>query len=300
MKKVVSPDMVAHLWANQVQDEARNAGGNFYFDGDAIYSYGRHFVIAKHVTNSNGEKAALFSTRGYSNTTSKQQSITRYASRHLNRINVPDAGASCESNFGKWYMAMREQADKLATARKPELYLHAIADLYAEVKTYTDFFGYTIPSDIQFISELNSKEQLKDLTEAERIAREQKALADEKRRKEAAKKRVKDFRDNLKKFRSFAPNIVRIYDNPSGFDYLRYNKDTQRIETSQRVEIPAETAKRFYSHVLSVIEAGGCTDCNMQFMNAYNVYEINKDFIRVGCHKIEIKEIKALTTQLGW
>jgi len=31
--------MVAHLWANQSQREARSGNGNFHFEGDAIYSY---------------------------------------------------------------------------------------------------------------------------------------------------------------------------------------------------------------------------------------------------------------------
>lgn len=45
---------VAHLWANQLQESARNSG-NYYFNGDAIYSYGSHFMIAKHHTNKQGK-----------------------------------------------------------------------------------------------------------------------------------------------------------------------------------------------------------------------------------------------------
>lgn len=300
MKKVVSADLVAHLWANQIQNEARTPTNNFYFYGDTIYSYGSHFVIAKHVTNEAGQNAALFSTRGYSNTTAKQQSITRYASRHLNTILVPDAGENREYNFSRWYMDMREQADKLKTARKPEIYLNQIRYLFEQVKKYTDFFGYTISSDIQFLSELTSKDQLAELSERERIAREQREQEAERKRKEAVKKRLADFKKALKKFRAFAPGIVRIYDNPTGFDYLRFNAETNRVETSQRIEIPAEIAKRFYNQVLATIESGGCVDCGIYLMEHYQVKEINKKYIIVGCHKIEIKEIKALTNKLGW
>ena len=31
--------MVAHLWAHQMQDHARNSGSNFYFHDEHIYSY---------------------------------------------------------------------------------------------------------------------------------------------------------------------------------------------------------------------------------------------------------------------
>ena len=49
-KIVVSPETVAHLWANQVQQEAKNSNRSFYFYGPSIYSYGSHFEIARHVT----------------------------------------------------------------------------------------------------------------------------------------------------------------------------------------------------------------------------------------------------------
>lgn len=66
-------DMVAHLWAHQAQDSARIGGrGNFYFEGDTIYSYGSHFPIARHVETKRG-RAVLFTTRDYSVTTSGHQ-----------------------------------------------------------------------------------------------------------------------------------------------------------------------------------------------------------------------------------
>jgi hypothetical protein len=44
IRHVHPTDMVAHLWAHQSQDSARN-GGNFYFEGDTLYSYGAHFPL---------------------------------------------------------------------------------------------------------------------------------------------------------------------------------------------------------------------------------------------------------------
>jgi hypothetical protein len=75
-KKIVHPtDMVAHLWAHQTQDEARNPHGNFYFEGNTIYSYGSHFPIARHM----GENTILLTTRGYSSTTAGHISDVRRA-----------------------------------------------------------------------------------------------------------------------------------------------------------------------------------------------------------------------------
>lgn len=78
MRYVVEPAMVAHLWAHQSQESARN-NGNFYFEGKDIYSYGDHFRCASIEKNQRGEKAYLVTTRTYSNTTASHMSMVRQA-----------------------------------------------------------------------------------------------------------------------------------------------------------------------------------------------------------------------------
>ena len=77
MKTVFNTDEIAHLWRHQTQDNARNSGSNFYFQGRSIYSYGSHFEIARLVTKPDGSTLVLFTPRSYSNTTSKHISIVR-------------------------------------------------------------------------------------------------------------------------------------------------------------------------------------------------------------------------------
>jgi hypothetical protein len=76
---------VAHLWANQLQDNARNTG-NFFFEGKEIYSYGRHFMIAKHIENDKWERAVLFTERTYSVSTAKHIAVVRQAASHKDII----------------------------------------------------------------------------------------------------------------------------------------------------------------------------------------------------------------------
>lgn len=78
MRYVVEPAMVAHLWAHQSQESARNSG-NFYFEGKDIYSYGSHFRCASIEMNQKGEKAYLVTTRTYSSTTAGHMSMVRNA-----------------------------------------------------------------------------------------------------------------------------------------------------------------------------------------------------------------------------
>lgn len=64
---------VAHLWAHQLQPEARYSGSNFYFVGDTIYSYGYHFPLGKVVYNRQGDRAYILNPDKYSATTAKHQ-----------------------------------------------------------------------------------------------------------------------------------------------------------------------------------------------------------------------------------
>ena len=140
MKKVFTDrSQIAHLWANQHQQEARNSNNSFYFYGNTIYSYGSHFAIAKHISNGN-ESATLFTTRSYSNTTAKHINITRQAARHKNLIFCPYPNGSHTENFTRWYNEAKQQADKLPTARKPEKYLSEIQYISHRVETYCRFF----------------------------------------------------------------------------------------------------------------------------------------------------------------
>lgn len=67
---------VAHLWAHQIQHEARYSGGNFYFHGDTIYSYGSHFPCGRIVHNKNGKQAYILNSNSYSVSTRRHQAET--------------------------------------------------------------------------------------------------------------------------------------------------------------------------------------------------------------------------------
>src|ERR1700728_4307737 len=78
-KSVYPTSEIPHLWFHGLgngQTTARNAQGNFYFEGqyeDAkIFSYGRHYEIARKVTTKRG-MAVLFNLEDSTVTTEKQK-----------------------------------------------------------------------------------------------------------------------------------------------------------------------------------------------------------------------------------
>lgn len=75
MKIVMNNEAVAHAWAHKTQQIARNSGRNFYFEGEAIYSFGRHFIIAAHMDDGR----VMWNDTTYGSRTSAQQSTVRWA-----------------------------------------------------------------------------------------------------------------------------------------------------------------------------------------------------------------------------
>lgn len=259
---------IAHMWANQTQDNARNSG-NFFYDNDTIYSYGRHFPIARHVTNEAGQKAVLFTTRSYSNTTAKHISIVRQASRHLNVLacHTPSEH-NHHTNFADWLNRIEYAASFLPRAKKPEKYLSLIDEVRREINAYIGFWGISIPEDLSTALSISNKEEYVSYqtkkSELELLAKEHAAA-------ELAKKHKKDLAEWLK------GKGTRLYVH-NGKDYLRIKED--RIETSQAVRIPIQIGESIYRKIISNQLQPGDKILD------YTVDSVG-DSIKVGCHTFE-------------
>lgn len=267
MKKVFrgDNDTVAHYWANKTQSEASN-GGNFFFEGDIIYSYGRHFQIAKHVINEERDRGVLFTQQAYSNTTAKHINITAQACNHLNVIYCKSPDASHEDNFNHWVNEAENIASKLQKATKPEKYLNELNAIKGYAEKYASFFSISIPYTLTTILDIQNKDQYKGYIENKLAFQEA-----EKKKKEAQLK--KDHAKELKKWLNGESS--RMYTRLD-IDYLRIS-DKGEVETTQGIRIPKSQAKKFWSRIkdgkLSVGEE----------ISGYTVDAIGEQ-IKIGCH----------------
>lgn len=275
MKKVHTPDNVAHLWANKVQEEARNSANNLYFYGNEIYSYGSHFCIAKHV-----EGAVLFTEREYSNTTSKHKSIVRNACSHKNIVYCHNPKGSHSENFGAWRNECEGYIEKLAKARKPEKYIQELEGVKTRAYKYANLFNIEVPEDLSLMWAITSKEDVVAYME-----KKAEAIKKEKARKlRLAKKKHKEDAQKWKNFETY-----RLYYRGE-YDLLRYNKENKRFQTSQGVEIPLEIGLGIYKRLTTRQAVEKVLD--------YEVKEITPKYIQVGCHKIEMKEIIRVVSEV--
>ena len=75
-----SNDAVARAWARRAWSAGRSGNGNLWFEGDTIYSYGRHFPIARFTEALDGSgPVVLFTTDTYSPTTAQHKGDVRAA-----------------------------------------------------------------------------------------------------------------------------------------------------------------------------------------------------------------------------
>ena len=145
--------MVAHLWAHQMQDYARNSGGNFYFHNEHIYSYGSHFRCGSVVRNQNEETAYLVTDQTYSVTTAKHMNLVRDAIPAYRTVFTTDR--LVETRNGKlteyfyrqaiYYIVDRvERIDELAYKQKRARrcdYIGDIEDELREISRWIEFWG---------------------------------------------------------------------------------------------------------------------------------------------------------------
>lgn len=280
MKKVFTDiSQVAHLWANQLQDEARNSG-NFYFNGKTIYSYGGHFPIAKHI-EVNGQKAVLFTTRGYSNTTAKHIAVVRQAASHLNVIKCYNPNTTHEENFNRWKIDAELVAAKLPKAKKPEKYLNELEYINSQANKYAHFFGLELPANLTAILSIKDKNEYNTYHEQKTAILEAERLKKEAELKKQHKKALNEWKTG---------KTNRLYIRIKT-DYLRLNKENERIETTQAVQIPLELAKRlFYSIKGNTLKVGD------KVLN-FEVNEVGAK-VKIGCHTFTKKYLLQFGSQV--
>lgn len=258
---------IAHLWANQLQDNAKNSG-NFFFREKTIYSYGYHFPIAKHVKNADCKEAVLFTERSYSVTTSKHIRVVEHAASHKDIIYCYNPDNTHADNFKAWQNTAERVAENLKKAKKPEKYLSGISSIKARVDRYCEFFSLTMPESLATLLSIGNKSEYAAYTEKKGTFEK---AEKEKEQKEVAKKH----KAALKKW--LAGEGHRLYVRDQN-DYLRVRDN--RIETTQGVQIPMELGKRLWHSIKDNSLAIGAKVLD------YTVEEVGKS-VRIGCHNFK-------------
>jgi len=309
MRHIVDSSEVAHLWMHQAQDYARSSGrGQFYFQGNTIYSYGTHFPIAKHVENKKGEKAILLTTCGYSSTTSRHICETRQAipsnvkvfrvplsvSRYSDKIPHDQA-----EQWWKSYVDRLAEKLKLASsARKRKVeYFDSAKAVVREANEFAEFYNLrqrmAIPDSLEeaiaAANELADKIKRRDAAKIRTM--EKKRLAAE----EVAKQKALV---ELQKWINNEPNEFHGYSLQNS--YFRLNDG--EVQTSRGARFPLKHGERAY-RILNKLRSHKKTfQANGKTLHVGH-YEVDSmdegGNIVAGCHMFEWSEIERFAKVVG-
>jgi len=122
MKRYNNISDVAHAWANKLSSDGKSS--NLYFEGNEIYSYGSHYLLAKFI-EVDGLECVWINDKGYSSSTSKHISLVRMASSHYRQFYWS------ESDQYAVRMTLEKLIKKIATAKSNKYtYLKNGIDLF--------------------------------------------------------------------------------------------------------------------------------------------------------------------------
>lgn len=276
---------VAHYWANNVQDHGR--AGNVFFEDGKIYSYGKHFCIARHL----GHGTVAMTKGRYSVSTAKHISLVRSASSHLHKVYCHDPDA-----FAAWNRrrALEQVESELLASHKPRI-RQATRDGHKAkaLQNALEFNAYLqalpehekegiLPIDTSGLDALHGTLALQAKEKAER---------EKKEREERAAREA----ERIAAWREYKTDGHGLWNSPPA---LRISKDSTRIETSKGAEIPVLCARRLWPVVLDTMSQGKSIFPGIK-LGVYTLNEIKANgSIKVGCHDIAFSELQGIAKQL--
>lgn len=295
-KTVFPTGEIAHLWANQLQTEARNSGGNLYFNGRTIYSYGAHFPIA---TISDTPGTVLFTTRKYSNTTAKHISYVQGACSHKDIIycyNPEQAYNGIHGENIKNFEAIaRNISNSLVSAKKPQKYIDQISRERNLFEKYCAFFKLNVK---KVIKDYQLYALFTESKEHDSFLRAKAAKDTARRNKKRQAMLQKQWETQIKEWRAHERHEVTVVNGNTAI--LRISEDETMIETSKGIRIPRAAAERFYKWTIRKALAGGCVGNCGHTILGYAVSEVTDESFTVGCHTITMAEARDIAIRMNW
>lgn len=295
MKTKFNNSELTHVWANQTQSHGK--GSNMFFEGSRIYSYGYHFILADKVEY-NGKAAFLINDASYSNTTNKHQDLV-YRAIPSNvpffRVKIFPSDLSStfqhEHNLKYFIKNATEAKDKAYKATKlKQGYINQSLNHLSIYQKYVEFFNINMSQCIDSTilpTFLSMYDELINYTKSDEFKKWLNRQEENKKKAEA--KALIDAKEKIEAFRQF--KISSIYAN-LGHYLLRYNKETDNIETSGGVKMSKDLFLSAYQRLINNELLRG------QHVDKYTFNGVDGDIVSVGCHKIPMTEIKNIVAVL--
>ena len=281
----------AHIWASQSQYEGR--AGNIFFEGDTVYSYGRHFPVARFAPEFGD--IVLFTDRGYSNSTAKHKSIIRAAIPSAYAvIYCKDPSRPASHNLDIWARRVArlrgefsEKKNKLGRAKlASEIFANSRAAI-----AYCDALKIDAPGFTCSTTDEDNSREYGAIAQRERDAKREIKQAEQNKLKalDAAERLPLWIAGDSVPLDSFhlLPTALRI--------------KGEEIQTSRGARIPTSDAVKIYPLLDRAKRSGKTLEAGLHNINlgAYRFNSFDGNTLIVGCHSIAWNEIEKMAIQLN-
>ena len=271
---------VAHYWANQVQGEGK--ASNLFFEGKSIFSYGRHFEVARFAS----PDIVFFNSESYSVSTSKHQSIVRRAiPAGVEVFEIDGFDNDHKYNIQQYIDRIKKLREKAVKARKnKEFHLEQCRFNIERMERYIEIFKCIskLPRSMRGLVEsfVTAKDDILSPETVQAIKEQQERERKEKER--TLKDKIKEWRDG---------RIHSLYGLSNAI--LRLKDDF--IQTSQGASVSLKAARVLWKRIKS-----GDSIKGIRLDDRYTVIGLDDNTLRIGCHKIKTSEVKRLARELSW
>jgi len=281
----------AHIWASQSQFMGR--AGNIQFEDGVIYSYGRHFPVARFAPEFGD--VVLFTNRGYSSSTGKHKTIIRGAiPGGFNVVYCDDPTRDASHNLDKW----RAEVNRLRRNFDAKTHKITRGNLAVEIfKTCESAILYCLALKIpapewtnESGAEMMAREYVYEMAKAREAKREAARIEREKLAAVDAGERLA---------------MWQAGQNPpqNGFIYcatlLRIKGE--QVQTSRGANIPVADALKLWPLLSRARQSGKTLEAGLRdiHLGAYRFNSFNGQTLIVGCHSIEWDQIELIAEQLN-
>lgn len=266
---------LAHVWAQGMKKSGK--GSNMFFEGDTIYSYGHHFPIATMYQFSRDYSGGtiLFNSNGYSITTAKHKSQVRNAIDRTKWevIEVPNPlpGQDHANNieFLK-NKAIETRALALKAIRYAYSYASELEGVLRSLRVYCKWANQKLPKGLP--KEFTPDECAVFLAKKESFNKKVNA-------KDEADYQAWSFDFSIKKVWHSKPVKLRLKNG--------------HVETSRGACAPLDDVMSAFTQLENgTLEAG-------TVIGNFTIDSVNESDIKIGCHSIDLTEIRAVLGKIS-
>ncbi len=327
---------MAHMWANRTLPDFWAREGNLYAEPhdysarksgvspDAIWSYGRHFQIAR-ILKGNGKDSntvTLFTEREYSSMTSKHKGEVKSACNHHTVIYVPEPTDSMADILQEWLTEVNDTSASLLNSKDRKFKgprLNRLRAIRRNFELLCTHAAKELRGTAKLQKQIRKALEVLDRPEWEAIIQREREKSA--RLSDAGRARTSHFgRESYRHYgsHSYTPgpvdsteaqahldgwhcgvrqelhrNVSTLLSAEDRVDYLRLNRESNRVETSGYAEIPVKIALGLWQRLQA-----GESPVGLE-LTGYRVNAFANGMLSIGCHRIPVEEINGIAMALG-